>query len=110
MPSAPRSIRDRKSTRLNSSHTVIYTLSLHDALPISPRGAAFTAASVLSLREPRNLLVLRLCVHERPNFIALDARALEPVQVARSFRPFRHAASIACRQRLVRSEIGRAHV
>src|SRR5215218_8868594 len=27
---------DRKSTRLNSSHTVIYTLSLHDALPILP--------------------------------------------------------------------------
>src|SRR5438034_155254 len=26
--------RDRKSTRLNSSHTVISTLSLHDALPI----------------------------------------------------------------------------
>src|SRR5476649_2036473 len=31
----PRSLADRKSTRLNSSHTVIYTLSLHDALPIS---------------------------------------------------------------------------
>src|SRR5260221_631050 len=31
--------RDRKSTRLNSSHTEIYTLSLHDALPISlPEG------------------------------------------------------------------------
>src|SRR5476649_840147 len=29
------SCRDRKSTRLNSSHTEIYTLSLHDALPIS---------------------------------------------------------------------------
>src|SRR5476649_1212387 len=29
---------DRKSTRLNSSHTVIYTLSLHDALPICPLG------------------------------------------------------------------------
>src|SRR5882672_4899880 len=29
---------DRKSTRLNSSHTVIYTLSLHDALPISCLG------------------------------------------------------------------------
>src|ERR1044072_477194 len=27
-------ITDRKSTRLNSSHTDIYTLSLHDALPI----------------------------------------------------------------------------
>src|SRR6516164_1979159 len=25
---------DRKSTRLNSSHSSIYTLSLHDALPI----------------------------------------------------------------------------
>src|SRR5438034_863813 len=31
-------IPDRKSTRLNSSHTVISTLSLHDALPISPAG------------------------------------------------------------------------
>src|SRR5215211_1812601 len=29
----PRPTQDRKSTRLNSSHTVIYTLSLHDALP-----------------------------------------------------------------------------
>src|SRR5476649_2347744 len=27
-------VSDRKSTRLNSSHTEIYTLSLHDALPI----------------------------------------------------------------------------
>src|SRR5882672_636187 len=27
-------VEDRKITRLNSSHTVIYTLSLHDALPI----------------------------------------------------------------------------
>src|SRR5476649_245380 len=33
------SSRDRKSTRLNSSHTVIYTLSLHDALPIYVRTA-----------------------------------------------------------------------
>src|SRR5476649_2262129 len=31
---------DRKSTRLNSSHTVIYTLSLHDALPIYQRRVA----------------------------------------------------------------------
>src|SRR5260221_159554 len=28
-------IQDRESTRLDSSHTEIYTLSLHDALPIS---------------------------------------------------------------------------
>src|SRR5882672_8788301 len=31
---APSHSPDRKSTRLNSSHTEIYTLSLHDALPI----------------------------------------------------------------------------
>src|SRR5882672_4418882 len=34
------SFSDRKSTRLNSSHTVIYTLSLHDALPICDPAAA----------------------------------------------------------------------
>src|SRR5882672_3184138 len=31
-------LKDRKSTRLNSSHTEIYTLSLHDALPILRQG------------------------------------------------------------------------
>src|SRR5476649_2343851 len=35
---------DRKSTRLNSSHTEIYTLSLHDALPILLGGQFHTAA------------------------------------------------------------------
>src|SRR5215211_7841368 len=35
---------DRKSTRLNSSHTVIYTLSLHDALPVWPMVVMPTAA------------------------------------------------------------------
>src|SRR5476649_2067800 len=40
-PSSSSAPTDRKSTRLNSSHTVIYTLSLHDALPISKlRGVA----------------------------------------------------------------------
>src|SRR5882672_10747253 len=44
---APSAI-DRKSTRLNSSHTVIYTLSLHDALPICATGqkALGTAAGM----------------------------------------------------------------
>src|SRR5476649_956442 len=37
-----RSKGDRKSTRLNSSHTEIYTLSLHDALPISKIWARLT--------------------------------------------------------------------
>src|SRR5476649_998060 len=36
---------DRKSTRLNSSHTVIYTLSLHDALPICQAKLIFSAGS-----------------------------------------------------------------
>src|SRR5882672_9958919 len=44
---------DRKSTRLNSSHTVIYTLSLHDALPISIRRPRYTlSAAALADRSP----------------------------------------------------------
>src|SRR5215211_872782 len=42
---------DRKSTRLNSSHTEIYTLSLHDALPIY-------AAQLLGLQHARLLRAL----------------------------------------------------
>src|SRR5882672_2750334 len=42
--------RDRKSTRLNSSHTEIYTLSLHDALPISSRARGRAPASPSSSR------------------------------------------------------------
>src|SRR5882672_6814981 len=38
---------DRKSTRLNSSHTVIYTLSLHDALPILPAPRAEVYAALI---------------------------------------------------------------
>src|SRR6202022_2567796 len=48
--------RDRKSTRLNSSHTVIYPLSLHDALPISrPRHRA----RLLRLHAARRLDLYR---------------------------------------------------
>src|SRR5215218_6150208 len=42
---------DRKSTRLNSSHTEIYTLSLHDALPIyagAPGRASFAHDALAS--------------------------------------------------------------
>src|SRR5476649_1819350 len=38
---------DRKSTRLNSSHTVIYTLSLHDALPI------YFASAIKNIPPPK---------------------------------------------------------
>src|SRR6476646_2545432 len=46
--------RDRKSTRLNSSHTEIYTLSLHDALPISNRFRHwnYSAEGDISKSEP----------------------------------------------------------
>src|SRR5579875_3207818 len=39
---------DRKSTRLNSSHTVIYTLSLHDALPICRDQVPFLSDGLLT--------------------------------------------------------------
>src|SRR5476649_656953 len=61
-------MRDRKSTRLNSSHTVIYTLSLHDALPILPaHRAAFHAqlsdAYPLSLQSMK--VQVSVCSHAR---------------------------------------------
>src|SRR6266403_498322 len=40
---------DRKSTRLNSSHVEIYTLSLHGALPICTPGMLITALDYLKI-------------------------------------------------------------
>src|SRR5476649_1589560 len=42
---------DRKSTRLNSSHTVIYTLSLHDALPICMSHSPDPAVIIAQIKE-----------------------------------------------------------
>src|SRR6202049_1999263 len=72
---------DRKSTRLNSSHTEIYTLSLHDALPISLRWGFFAGEGAIetpfyreSKREYRRLF--------REFMENLDPRgAVERVQV-----------------------------
>src|SRR5579875_2109283 len=50
---------DRKSTRLNSSHTEIYTLSLHDALPIFE-----THRRLRDLREARQRNVEVTAAHE----------------------------------------------
>src|ERR671927_174616 len=44
--------RDRKSTRLNSSHTEIYTLSLHDALPILSPAQCRAARALLRITQP----------------------------------------------------------
>src|SRR5579875_410456 len=55
-PAADIVAADRKSTRLNSSHTEIYTLSLHDALPIlHPRVQGLDPA-VQAFREPGQVL------------------------------------------------------
>src|ERR671927_332311 len=51
LPTPAAVARDRKSTRLNSSHTEIYTLSLHDALPILTHERD-TNVSAASLRQP----------------------------------------------------------
>src|SRR5476649_600119 len=55
----PGSLPDRKSTRLNSSHTVIYTLSLHDALPIFEGVFAVgLGIAVLSFADEHRLCVV----------------------------------------------------
>src|SRR5438034_1061066 len=55
--------RDRKSTRLNSSHTVISLLSLHDALPISATKVALNIIStgaMIGLGKVRGNLMIDL--------------------------------------------------
>src|SRR5476649_512240 len=78
-----RGTRDRKSTRLNSSHTEIYTLSLHDALPISrtsfPTPSAATRPSTPS-RRPRS----RSCTLCRPR--TRNARSEEHTSELQSHR------------------------
>src|SRR5215204_5533029 len=60
-------VADRKSTRLNSSHTEIYTLSLHDALPIYRRRPA---ADDHQLRHYRDAVRNRLAAR----YFRLDTR------------------------------------
>src|SRR5476649_1191764 len=50
---------DRKSTRLNSSHTEIYTLSLHDALPILTINSLMPSASIFTMQHPDWALALK---------------------------------------------------
>src|SRR5476649_2935797 len=56
-----RNVTDRKSTRLNSSHTVIYTLSLHDALPIFIDKNRFHERAIKWIRHGRNFF-FEFCV------------------------------------------------
>src|SRR5882672_2971350 len=65
---------DRKSTRLNSSHTVIYTLSLHDALPICVRSSRQSArVRQARPRRPRR----RLCRRLPPRRVPVAVRSEE---------------------------------
>src|ERR1035437_8737283 len=56
---------DRKSTRLNSSHAEIYTLSLHDALPICKRPYRGSASQPVPAGSPvaRKLIPVRLLLY-----------------------------------------------
>src|SRR6476646_6758585 len=74
---------DRKSTRLNSSHTEIYTLSLHDALPIYVEHSVhFTEHAGLLLRPG---LPLRL-PHRRAHRLAVRRRSEEHTSELQSHR------------------------
>src|SRR5882672_9038163 len=75
---------DRKSTRLNSSHTEIYTLSLHDALPIyktalvtgTSRGIGRTTASALAEAGAHVLVYYGRSVQDAESLVA-DIRSNE---------------------------------
>src|SRR5476649_2232701 len=74
---------DRKSTRLNSSHTEIYTLSLHDALPICL--AAYTSLATLEIEDHRPQAAIDDCreaLRRRPD----SARSEEHTSELQSHR------------------------
>src|SRR6476646_6615313 len=92
---------DRKSTRLNSSHTEIYTLSLHDALPILEVDTGdLTVASVYvptgEAETDRQL--------EKERFMAAIARSEEHTSELQSHRdlhsfPTRRSSDLGGRHR-----------
>src|ERR687885_619707 len=74
---------DRKSTRLNSSHTEIYTLSLHDALPISARPcSSWEGLSIWKCTEQLLLASMSLC----PAWAQAHARSEEHTSELQSHR------------------------
>src|SRR5215211_6912373 len=90
---------DRKSTRLNSSHTVIYTLSLHDALPISTAGRLEDKSYdfVTPLQRDVAVLALRLV-----DALGLQHRSEEHTSELQSHRdlhsfPTRRSSDLDCR-------------
>src|SRR5260221_415000 len=106
----PRAKEDRKSTRLNSSHTEIYTLSLHDALPISSKRRLVAAPSSFTRSETNcsNVRIVRLSTGNsrfRPprcfHLIEMSVSVVHPLHVGDS-----SGGGIAHVQR----KIGRAHV
>src|SRR5215204_4188892 len=89
---------DRKSTRLNSSHTVIYTLSLHDALPILD---VLQPRLRVGRRDPRGQLVVELAL--RPDRLQdrRRARSEEHTSELQSHRdlhsfPTRRSSDLRC--------------
>src|SRR5260221_684153 len=103
-------MEDRKSTRLNSSHTEIYTLSLHDALPISqPEHFAVglisvhsPAAFTTSTFSPFASLPMSLKFVPAPQRILTASVLAAPL--ARCFELTKHLAVAG------KWKIGRAHV
>src|SRR5260221_694192 len=102
--------RDRKSTRLNSSHTEIYTLSLHDALPISfHQKHEFPASMVLALLQPGRRFVETAHMHLLEQ-LGKFARNPDAAITSEYGSDTGYAFDDAMRSLVECIEIGRAHV
>src|SRR5882672_2487120 len=96
---------DRKSTRLNSSHTEIYTLSLHDALPI------FDAVALPSHHRVGDVNALDRLADQLPLLRVLELHLLrseEHTSELQSHRdlhsfPTRRSSDLRCRSAAVPS-------
>src|SRR5476649_1297528 len=107
--SSANEVRDRKSTRLNSSHTEIYTLSLHDALPIWPAGLLHIG---IEMHGERQVKRLRNGAQRTRQFGKRGARSEEHTSELQSHRdlhsfPTRRSSDLASRSAAYRNRDAR---
>src|SRR5438876_89364 len=102
--------RDRKSTRLNSSHPSTYPLSLHDALPISCPQAIGRRQRIVSWLHERHPIVRSQCSFYWGH-LAPTAASPDQLLIAASRRFKRHHRTLSDFLGEPHGvEIGRAHV
>src|SRR5947209_5457812 len=102
--------KDRKSTRLNSSHANIYNLSLHDALPILFEVRSTPVDTLRSDRKRRTICWLSEKLTNSGEWVVATTVHPSAASLWRTDRNLRRRYGCRCVSGSSRRKIGRAHV